>query len=273
LKGAAVTLTISGRKTKGTALIQSSNRKSLLVETDGAVWLPKGVSLGGLPLLWDDTRGVYRDVMTGADVICEFADGLTPRSCLKCLEHAHGKLTRQREVYTVEGELGTYVWDLSRAWEICHDGKHKPSVVPRWLLEKFLEVNKEFIPEHLDHIDPSVPGLAGQRMGGVTLFDGSHRARRCLRDGLNFEAYGLTLAESDSCLIQTHSQVADVSGEIVARELRGVIRNNPHTDVVDAKLEADEDPATAEAAIRKHLTREENKRVRLKITPRKSAKA
>ncbi len=124
-----------------------------------------------------------------------------------------------------------------------------------------LEVNEEHHAAHIDHVDPSVPGIAGQRLGGICLMDGNHRARRCLRDGLPFSVYVLDLAESTRCLI--HSDQTDFTPELMAREIRGMLGNNPQCEMLTTTLDLTdgEDPKETEVALRAHLTPEENARL------------
>jgi len=177
-------------------------------------------------------------------------------TCPRCQQNMRGG----KQVYSVEGELGKYIFDVSLARGIVSDGKHRTSLVPPELLHKMLEVNEEHHAEHIDHVDPSVPGIAGQRFGGICLMDGNHRARRCLRDGLPFSVYVLDLAESVRCLI--HSDQIDFTPELMAREVRGMLRNNQQCEMLTTELSLTdgEDPREIEEALRAHLTPEENAR-------------
>src|SRR5581483_6644223 len=76
-------------------------------------------------------------------------------------------------------------------------------VLPEELIRLLLHSNSTPAPTHLDHVDPSVPGImtvvpeeiAGPQYLPV-LIDGSHRAGRCLRDGIPFRVWMLTGHES-----------------------------------------------------------------------------
>jgi hypothetical protein len=179
-------------------------------------------------------------------------------SCQRCQEN----LRRGHQIYSVTGELGKYVFDVELARSIVSDGKHQAYGIPEDLLAKMLEVNEEHYASHLDHVDPRIPGILAQRLGGICLMDGNHRARRCLRDGLPFNAYMLSMPESMECLI--HSDTVDFTPELMAREFRGMLRNNQHCDLLTSTLQLTdgEDPEAVEAAIRGCLTPEENARLK-----------
>lgn len=176
-------------------------------------------------------------------------------SCPRCQERA------SHQIYIIHGELGQYVFDVAKARAFVADGR-SAHIVPPEIIQRFLEVNSDWSEEHLEHVDAAQPGIVGQRFGGLALFDGTHRAALSLRDGSTFRAYLLTLEESESCLIG--SSIAEMTAETVARELRGVLRNNTHSGVLEAEIAfTHEDPATSELAIRAHLSEEENARVKL----------
>jgi hypothetical protein len=180
--------------------------------------------------------------------------------CPICAERQHGSA---RQIYIIHGELGRYVFDISLAKRTVADGR-QPCAVPAEALQRFLEVNNEWSEQHLAHVDPDVPGIVGQRFGGMALFDGTHRAERARREGRQFWAYVLTYEESADCLIG--QDVAEMNAEIIAREIRGVLRNNyqiAERITVELRLSADEEPGAAEAAIREQLAPEENQKVQL----------
>jgi len=165
------------------------------------------------------------------------------------------------QVYVVHGELGRYVFDQRKARAMIQANPREAYPIPPEVVEKFLEVNNEWHEEHVDHVDSSDPGIIGQRFGGMALFDGTHRARRSLRDHTQFMAYFLTLEESNACLID--KEVAEMSVEIIAREIKGVLRNNQNAELLEVEIGADdyEQAGASEEAIRQHLTPEENGRV------------
>jgi hypothetical protein len=166
------------------------------------------------------------------------------------------------QVYIINGELGTWGFDIARAATIVADGR-SPVLVPPEILNRFLEVNNEWCEAHLPHVDPNKPGIVGQRFGGIALFDGTHRAVKAHRTNRPFYAFMLTFQESTECLVH-HSRPA-MTAERIARELRGVIKNNRGTEMIEAEFELDdgEKADENEQAIRSHLTPEENKHVRL----------
>ena len=181
---------------------------------------------------------------------------MTDPNCPRCqwgMRHA-------KQVYSVEGELGTYLFDVDRAKRLVSVRARQTVIVPPEMLQHMLEVNDEHHEPHVDHVDPSIPGILGQRLGGICLIDGSHRARRCQRDGITFHAYMLDLQESQDCMML--SEQIDFTPELMAREIRGMLRNNKQCEMLTTELNLTdgEDPAEAEAALRSHLTPEENAR-------------
>jgi len=182
---------------------------------------------------------------------------MTDPNCPRC----QWMLRRAQQVYSVQGELGTYLFDVNLAKRMVHSVKGRPTaIVPPDMLRHMLEVNDEHHEAHIDHVDPSVPGIIGQRLGGVCLIDGNHRARRCLRDGIPFHAYMLDLKESSDCMML--SEQIDFTPELMAREIRGMLRNNQQCEMLTTELTLTEgeDPKVTEAALRSHLTPEENAR-------------
>jgi hypothetical protein len=190
-------------------------------------------------------------------------------NCSRCRH----KQRRDRQIYSVAGELGQYVFDVELALRIVSDGKHPTAEVPTGLLRRMLEVNAEHHVAHLDHVDPSRPGIIGQRFGGICLIDGNHRAHRCLRDGLPFRAYLLDLAESMQCLI--HSDQIDFTPELIAREIRGMLKNNPECEMLTTELTLTdgEDRGGAEKTLRAHLTTDENARWTIRFQGKKGERA
>jgi stress-induced morphogen len=180
-------------------------------------------------------------------------------TCPRCVLNATG----HAQVYMVKGELGLYVFDVEHARRIVADGGHFEFEVEPSLIELMLAVNEEHTPEHIDHVDPTRPGIIAQRFGGYTLIDGNHRARRCLRDQLRFRVHALTLHESMECLIL--QQQNKFTAPLVARELRGMLKNNPECEMLEVTLTSDEAQDASESAIRDHLTPEENARVTITI--------
>jgi len=119
-------------------------------------------------------------------------------NCPKCRQWVDGP-----EVYSVTRftDNAILVWDIELARHICSDGRMPVEISPEWL-DELLRVN-EVTLRHLDHVDPTVPGIAcafgyvGQTPL-LGLIDGSHGASRC-RDGLRFHAHLLNESESLQC--------------------------------------------------------------------------
>lgn len=94
-------------------------------------------------------------------------------------------------------------WDVELALRIASDGRAPIAISPS-RVDEMLRVN-QVDSGHVDHVDPAVPGIIcilGYTDNHVPIFcliDGSHRAARCRRDGLTFQAYVLTLEESKRC--------------------------------------------------------------------------
>jgi hypothetical protein len=179
-------------------------------------------------------------------------------TCPVCRERRNRK-DASHQVYYIQSETGQYVFDIEKAIALCGDGRPAQEV-PREAVVRMLGVN-EYAEQHLDHVNPEHPGIVGQMFGAISLFDGTHRAARCLRDNLPFTVYMLSYEESQACLL-SHESVG-VGAEQFASELRGVLRNNPQADKVE--LELDCDTAEGEDAVRALLTEEENKRVIFKF--------
>jgi hypothetical protein len=188
-------------------------------------------------------------------------------TCPRCVLTTTG----QAQVYMVNGELGLYVFDVEHARRIVADGKHVAHEVAPALMEMMLQVNEEHTPEHIDHVDPTRPGIMAQRFGGFALIDGNHRARRCLRDQLPFRVYALNMHESMECLI--FQQQEEFTSELVAREVRGMLKNNPDCEMLEITLTSDEGRDASVAAIRAHLTEEENARVTITIEEGKCSRS
>lgn len=71
--------------------------------------------------------------------------------------------------------------------------------------------NSRIYTQHLDHVNTIHPGILAHLWGrspqgaiehGHLLIDGNHRAARCLRDRLPFQAYLLTEEESEQILLR-----------------------------------------------------------------------
>jgi hypothetical protein len=128
-----------------------------------------------------------------------------PADCPRCQEEGH-------EYYRY---LGTwYEFDVERAKEMVRDGRAPAEVEPESVRESV--ENSRITDEHIDHVDPSIPGLIAHvwytdedgTVHGHILIDGNHRAARCLRDGRAFFAYVLTEEESRAILWRSPNERA-----------------------------------------------------------------
>ena len=94
-------------------------------------------------------------------------------------------------------------WDVELALQICTDGREAEYVDPSQIAQ-MLQAN-QVNPMHLDHVDPTIPGIAcvmeyaEDRRPVICLIDGCHRAARCLRDNVPFYIYTLTEQEGLLC--------------------------------------------------------------------------
>jgi hypothetical protein len=265
LTGMRCKLTIERRTVDAEVLIASDNRHSLMLTFDAGLWVAGGVYPGRIALRWDPDARTYRDLMTGTPCNIDWL-------CAKCNQ----QFSMGVEVFTLEGECGLMVWDIGKALRIVADPSRRepspggvPQVIPDWMMDRLLSVNAEFTPEHLEHVDPTKPGIVAQRFGGMFLLDGTHRAHRARRDGVPFYAHCLTLAESEQCLVRELSDVADMGAEEIAREVRGVLINNRDMGdsfTLELALTDGEDPVAAERAIRAHLSTDENAAIKLEFT-------
>jgi hypothetical protein len=120
-------------------------------------------------------------------------------SCLECQGRREGF-----QIYTARVDnQHLLAWDVELAWTICADGRTAIRL-HRSYLDEMLRVN-QYSPAHLEHIDPAQPGIAcaidyTEDLSPVLcLIDGTHRAARCVRDGISFFVYMLTEEESVRC--------------------------------------------------------------------------
>jgi hypothetical protein len=115
------------------------------------------------------------------------------------------------QIYTIRLSNGTVLaWDVELALQLCSDGR-KPIRIHPVLVDEMLRVNR-YWPAHLYHVDATLPGIVSvleytdDSQPLMCLIDGSHRAGRCRRDGLQFFAYLLT--DEESLLCQRTTKVA-----------------------------------------------------------------
>jgi hypothetical protein len=158
----------------------------------------------------------------------------------------------------IHGAAGHYLFDVDKAQAITSDGR-RPKLIPADLLERLLEVNNDWHPKHVGHVDGRLPGIMGLHFGALALLDGTHRAVRALKANQNFFAFMLDAWETHECLI---NQPAMGPGEIVS-EIRGVLSKNPQIAVLEIELELNEgeNQAEKEASIRHYLEHSENSRL------------
>lgn len=181
------------------------------------------------------------------------------RSCPVCAARTSGSAL---QVYLIKGALGTWAFNIKKASAIVADHR-KPVLVPPEILARLLEVNKEWHEEHLPHVNSKEPGIIGQRFGGIALFDGTHRAVNAQRSGDHFYAYMLTVAESQECIV--HNEVPAMTADLIASELRGVLKNNRNVKMLEAEVVLDptDNALDCEHDIRSFLTAGENRHLRL----------
>ncbi|MBX7102853.1 MAG: hypothetical protein K1X57_02150 [Gemmataceae bacterium] len=110
---------------------------------------------------------------------------------------------------------GRFEFDVDRARVFTSDGRETVEVDDesvRTSLDR-----SEYDECHVDHVDPTIPGIIahvwctdddGEEVHGHLLIDGHHRAARCLRDGLPFNAYLLTEEESRT-VVQADADIPD----------------------------------------------------------------
>ena len=102
-----------------------------------------------------------------------------------------------------------YKFDVDLAREIVSDGRLPVELDPEDV--KYSVDTTHIYPEHIDHVDPSFPGIIAQMWypepdgtvsHGNTLIDGHHRAARCLRDNLPYFVVLLNEEESQRILLK-----------------------------------------------------------------------
>ncbi len=160
------------------------------------------------------------------------------------------------EIFRIEDDVGSSVYDLQRAKEIAMDGRVARRVPERDLM-KLVSV-WQIESEHLEHVDPDSPGIIGQRFSGPLLLDGAYRATVCVQQHRAFSAYYLSPEETKSCILSEDIGRTDI-GVAVAR-VRRVLAENPDQFV---EVEIDGGPK-ALRYFRSLLSAEENKRIILK---------
>jgi len=178
--------------------------------------------------------------------------------CPRCLERS------EHQICILHCDLGRFAFNIRKARVIVSDGR-LPHAIPPEVVKKLLELNTDWDADHLDHINPDEPGIVAQRVNGLVLFDGVHRAARTLRDGTDFLAYMLNLREADSCIIVR--DIAGVSTSVIVREIRIILGDNPDAEQIDIAIAIgpEEDPEEVKASIREQLAENENARIKLVV--------
>jgi hypothetical protein len=126
-------------------------------------------------------------------------------ACRECATKTNSDPKRFAQTYTVQADgIGSFEFLISRAQELCSDA-HVVEV-PVEHLYRLLQVNITE-PRHYAHVDPAKPGIVatiefeGRSECLLALIDGSHRAARCLIDGIPFRAYVLDWQLAHQCLL------------------------------------------------------------------------
>jgi hypothetical protein len=144
-----------------------------------------------------------------------------PKNCKTCRE----RLGRQCFTWQPRGEDGEWWYDVQKAVAIVNaDPGREVFELPDWNTREVLQW-MEPDPGHLDHVDPKYPGIVAPFGDQQVLIDGTHRAARCVRDGLPFAVVFLTEAEADACVIKSPTREFKPSDddvrEVVAHLLAG----------------------------------------------------
>jgi hypothetical protein len=160
------------------------------------------------------------------------------------------------EIYVLAGDGGISIFDVENAKRIVSDGRASHSIPPD-MLERMLQLN-HFESSHLRHVKAHEPGIIGQRSAGPFLIDGTHRAVRSLRERRLFAAFLLSPEETQSCLLSQDIGETDLG--VAVRALRKLLIDC--SDMHDLEIEIEEGPEAIEQ-IRKLLTPEENRRIRI----------
>jgi hypothetical protein len=124
------------------------------------------------------------------------------KDCFRCQTMADGRSATtefiQREIH---GML--YQFDVSRAFDYSKD---RPIVeLEGPLLDLFLTISGVG-KEHVDHVDERHPGFILQIQDGVFLVDGHHRAHKCRKLGIPFQAYVFGEEHSNRLLKRVESK-------------------------------------------------------------------
>lgn len=165
------------------------------------------------------------------------------------------------EIFVLAGDAGISVFDVEKAQQIASDGRaFRP--IPIEMLERMLQLNR-FESLHLHHVNTQGHGIVGQRSAGPFLIDGTHRAVRSMREHREFSAFVLSPEETQSCLLSQDIGETDVG--IAVRALRTLLVDHPETHDLEIEIDGG---AEAIAQIRKLLTPEENRRIRIATAKR-----
>jgi hypothetical protein len=163
------------------------------------------------------------------------------------------------EIYELRGDAGTSVYDVDLAKRTVSN-RRSAELIPFDTLTDLLQ-GSHHVEAHLAHVDPSKPGILGQRFKGLFLLDGLHRATRCVREHHSFSAFVLSPEETLSCLMSQDLWESNVG--MVVRELRQLLAGATGSEAIEVELECS---AEAVEHIRKLFTEEENARIHIRHT-------
>ncbi len=180
-------------------------------------------------------------------------------SCPVCRSNA----SHQRYFLEIDTAAGRHVIDKKKAANIVLGRVSGPHPIPAEKLRELVSIRKEWVKDHLWHVNPSRPGIIGRLFGGIFLVDGLYRARRCLKENTSFRAYILTFDETIDCLVDGPA----VTPEWAIAEIREMLERNQGIIPVDLPLRGeligDNTPLQMEKLIRSSLSEEENRRISL----------
>jgi hypothetical protein len=106
----------------------------------------------------------------------------------------------EEELFTLEGDWGNYTWNVACTHKYI--GKSELHEIPSIHLPKLISWHR-IDPQHLEHVDTSMPGILVRVGTRLALIDGAHRAQRCLDKGIPFHAYILSYKQAEDCLVNS----------------------------------------------------------------------
>lgn len=196
-------------------------------------------------------------VINAADLKVPIVSMSQRENCPVCRDNAGNK----RFFLEIDTAAGRHVLDKKKAGDMVL-GRFDHSVDPEKLHE-LVAIRKDWVQEHVWHVDPTEPGIIGQLFGGIFLIDGFYRALHCIKQDIPFRAYILTFDETASCLVDGPA----VTPLRAISEIREMLQRNLSDLAVDiplrGKLTGENTPERMEELIRSALTDAENSRIRL----------